>query len=91
VRRDRGQSPPPVPFARSGRNPRPFAMALDKPGFDEEFEMADTRGLRLAENGDEFADGQFRLGDKGEQPQTRGFNPPRRRRREWHRKLWNRA
>jgi hypothetical protein len=27
----------------------------------------------LAENGDEFADGQFRLGDKGEQPQTRGF------------------
>ena len=54
-------------------NPRPFAMALDKPSFDEEFEMAGYARLRLAENGDEFADGQFGLGDKGEQPQTRGF------------------
>ena len=48
-------------------------MALDKPGFDEELEMAGYARLRLAENGDEFADGQFRLGDKGEQPQTRRF------------------
>jgi hypothetical protein len=54
-------------------NPRPFAMALDKPGFDEEFEMAGYARLRLAENGDEFANGQFCLGDEGEQPQTRRF------------------
>ena len=46
-------------------------MALDEPGLDEQLEMAGYARLRLAENGDEFADRQFRLGEQGEQPQTR--------------------
>ena len=48
-------------------------MALDKPGFDEEFQMARDAGLRLAENCHELADREFGFGEKGEQAQTGGF------------------
>jgi hypothetical protein len=60
-------------------NPRPLAMALDKPSFDEEFEMAGDARLRLAENRDKLAHRELGLGDKGEQPQTGGFTGRRRR------------
>jgi len=45
-------------------------MALDKPA-DEEFEMAGYARLRLAGNGDEFANGQFCLGDEARSPRGR--------------------
>jgi hypothetical protein len=53
-------------------------MTLDKPGFDEEFEMAGDAWLRLTENRDKFADRELGLGDQGEQAQTRGFTGDRR-------------
>ena len=57
----------------SKEHPRALAMALDEPGFDEEFQMARDARLRLAENGHELADREFGFGEKGEQAQARGF------------------
>jgi hypothetical protein len=53
-------------------------MALDKPGFDKEFQMARDAWLRLAENRHELADREFSVGEKGEQAQTGGFAGRRR-------------
>ena len=50
----------------SKKNPAAFAVALDKPGFDEEFQMARNARLRLAENRHELADREFGFGEKGE-------------------------
>ena len=55
-------------------------MTLAKPGFDEEFQMARDARLRLAENRHELTDREFVFGEKGEQPQARGFAGRRRRR-----------
>jgi hypothetical protein len=49
--------------------PGAFAVALDQPGLDEQLEVARDARLRLAENGDEFGDGQLRLGEQREQAQ----------------------
>lgn len=48
-------------------------MALDKSGFDQEFQMARDARLRLAENCHELADREFGFGKKGEQAQPRGL------------------
>jgi hypothetical protein len=54
-------------------HPGALAMALDQFGLDKKFEMARNAWLRLAEDGHEFADRQFGLGEEGEQAQTRGL------------------
>ncbi len=55
------------------KRPGAFAMALDEPGFDQKLQMPRDARLRLAENGDELADGQLRLGKEREQAQPRLF------------------
>ncbi len=62
----------------SKENPCALAVALDKSGFGEKFQMARDARLRLAENGDELADRQFGFGEKGEQAQAGGFAGRRR-------------
>src|SRR5579875_3999627 len=54
-------------------NPGTFAMALDKPGFDTQLEMAGNAGLRLAEHRDKLADGELGLGYQGKQAQPGGL------------------
>ena len=49
--------------------PRAFALALGEAGFDQQLEVARHPRLRLAEDGDEFADRQLRLADQREQAQ----------------------
>ena len=44
-------------------------MPLNTARFHEQFQMARNAGLRLAENGHEFTDGELRLGEQGQQAQ----------------------
>ncbi len=48
-------------------------MAIDQAGFDQQPQMAGDARLRLAENGDELADGELGLGEERQQPQARHF------------------
>ena len=52
-------------------------MALDQAGLDQQLEMAGDARLRLAENGDEFGDRQFGLGEQGQKAQPRWLSPRR--------------
>ena len=51
--------------------PGAFALALGEAGFDQQFQMARDARLRLAENGDEFADRQLGLAEQADQPEPR--------------------
>ena len=66
---------PPIGAALGGQkeDPGALAMALDEAAFEQQLKMARDTRLRLAEDGDEFADRQFRLGEQGEQAQPRRF------------------
>ena len=55
------------------KRPGALALALGEAGLDQQFEMARHARLRLAENGDEFADRQFRLADQREQAKPGDF------------------
>jgi len=74
VRRDRVQRPPPSRLRDPEENPRSFAMALDKPGFDKEFEMAGYAWLRF---GPRMVTSSLTVSSasatRQKQPQTRGF------------------
>ena len=48
-------------------------MALDQARLDQQLEVPGDARLRLAQDGDELADGQLGLGKQRQQPQPRSF------------------
>ena len=48
-------------------------MTLDQAGLDQQLEVAGNTRLRLPEDGDEFADGQLRVVEEGQQAQPGRF------------------
>ena len=59
--------------AQTEEGPRPFAEALDQPGFRQQPQMARDARLRLAQDGGEVRYGQLRLRQQGEDAQARGL------------------
>ena len=49
-------------------------MALDEAGLDQQLQVPRHAGLGLAEDVDEFADRDFRLGEEREKAQARDFS-----------------
>jgi hypothetical protein len=58
-----------LPLAQAEERPRPFAETLDQPGLDEEPQMTRNARLRLAQDGGEVRDGQFRLPEQRQDAQ----------------------
>ena len=67
----RASSASAVPMRQREKGPGALAVPLDQPGLDQQLQMARDARLRLAQDGDEFADRQFGFGQQREQAQTR--------------------